>query len=234
MRRIFRPSPSWRLRCLGPAPGTWFSGWRFLWLSHRSARLVTLRRPVPETPKHPLTQTHSPRGSSPLPNTHNTRQERISNNIQWWLKVCEPFRIYIYIYIILVTWFGSTCPHYEWIITANQFYPRMKPFSHDGSGLFRDDSAPNYMAGELTEWRDEDENDVICYGFHSPDLNQMERLWEILKWRESSPAPWSKHQLRDFFFFFWKNSSVHHSSTTPETRFGGSWWPNTLLTNLFL
>ncbi len=71
-------------------------------------------------------------------------------------------------------------------VTANQYkvvlsdhlYPMMKYFYPDGSGLFQDDNAPIHRAGGVTEWFDENENDVnhMLWSVQSPDLNPVEHL----------------------------------------------------------
>lgn len=75
-----------------------------------------------------------------------------------------------------LAWFEPSCPfrqrsHCKSIKMFFQLYPLMKHFYPNGSGLFRDDSAPIHSARGLTEWFHEQKNDTA--------FTPTQPLWKI-------------------------------------------------------
>lgn len=91
---------------------------------------------------------------------------------KWWVIKTKPSERRF-------AWFGSTCPLAREGSLANQHKDRLYP---EGSGPFKDDSAPIPWHKDLLKWFNENENKgmneshAMVFAITSPPLNSIEQL----------------------------------------------------------
>lgn len=82
---------------------------------------------------------------------------------------------------LVPTWQKEESLHISSFILTDPLCSMMKHFSLDGSGVLQDDTVPfTWNKGSLSGLICVKIMQIIWYGLHSPDLNAVGNLWEIL------------------------------------------------------
>ena len=93
------------------------------------------------------------------------------------------------------------------MVLSDHLHPMLQHFFPAERGIFQDDNAPMHRACVVTQWFDEHDTDVIHMSWSSqlPDLNPIERLWDILEQclRQHFPPPSNRCELIDFLMEEW-------------------------------
>ncbi|GBM72217.1 hypothetical protein AVEN_244005-1 [Araneus ventricosus] len=70
-------------------------------------------------------------------------------------------------------------------ITADQLHPYMASVFPTGNGIIQQDNSSRHKARIVLEWFKEftDEFHLMSWPPNSPDLNQMEHIWDVMEWQ---------------------------------------------------
>jgi len=117
-------------------------------------------------------------------------------------------------------------------IAADHVHPFMETAFPGGCGLFQQENAPCHKAKMVQEWFEEHNNEfeVLTWPPNSPDLNQIEHLWDVLnKQVQSMEAPPRNLQdLKDLLLTSWCQIPQHTFRGLVEC-FGSKRGTNTIL-----
>ncbi|GFX45131.1 transposable element Tc1 transposase [Trichonephila clavipes] len=96
-------------------------------------------------------------------------------------------------------------------IIADQLYPYMTSVSPAGNGMFKQDNAPCHKTKIVLEWfqEHEAESQLMSWPPNSPDLNQIEHIWDVMRQqlRVQRPPIHNISDLRDPCLNIWYNLS---------------------------
>ncbi|GBM98327.1 Transposable element Tc1 transposase [Araneus ventricosus] len=96
-------------------------------------------------------------------------------------------------------------------IIADQLHPYMAFVFPAGNGIFQQDNAPCHKARIVLEWFEEHTHEfhLMSWPPNSPDLNLMERIWDVMERQlraQTPPCP-NISTLRDRYLDIWYNLS---------------------------
>ena len=83
--------------------------------------------------------------------------------------------------------------------------------------IYQDDSAPCHRSKETNSWKDS--NDIISLDWpgNSPDLNPIEHLWRIFKYKLRLAAIYDKKMLLVKSRIIWESLSADHLKNLIES-----------------
>ncbi len=94
-------------------------------------------------------------------------------------------------------------------IVADHVYPFMTTVFPSSDGYFQQDNAPCHKAQIFSDWFLEHDNEftLLKWSPQSPDLNQIEHLWDVVEIRIMDVQPANLQQLCDAIMSIWTKIS---------------------------
>ncbi|GFT50543.1 transposase domain containing protein [Trichonephila clavipes] len=96
-------------------------------------------------------------------------------------------------------------------IIADQLHPYMASVFPGGNGMVQQDKAPCRKTKIVLEWFQEHDAEfqLVSWPPNSPDLNQIEHIWDVMRWqlRVQRPPIRNISHLRDRCLNIWYNLS---------------------------